>query len=58
MLGRPGIWEPVWKKVIAGSWLMASVDIERMRQMSSAMLEMCGRSSEISVPDWPCFSNL
>ena len=27
MLGRPGIWLPVWMNVIAGSWLIASVFI-------------------------------
>ena len=53
MLGRPGNWLPVWKKVIAGSWLIASVCTERSTQISSAMPPMCGRSSLTSVPHLP-----
>ena len=37
MLGRPASCEPVCTKVIAGSWLIASVCIERMMQRSSAI---------------------
>ena len=36
MLGRPEMVVPVFMKVCAGSWLIASVCIERMMQMSSA----------------------
>ena len=37
-------------KVIAGSWLMASVFIERTMARSSTMLAVCGSSSEIQAP--------
>ena len=57
MVGRPGCCPPVWIKVTAGSWLMASVCIERMMARSSAMPAMCGSSSDISAPDRPCFPN-
>src|SRR2546423_12155224 len=55
MLGRPEIVVPVFMKVWAGSWLMASVTIERMMQISSATAPMCGKTSEISWPDLPNF---
>ena len=42
---------PVFMNVWAGSWLIASVFIERMMQISSATVPMCGKSSEISWPD-------
>ena len=38
MLGRPAICEPVWKNVIAGSWLIASVCIDLTKQRSSTIL--------------------
>ena len=57
MLGRPLRMEPEFMKACAGSWLICSVTIERMTQMSSAMEPMCGNSSEISVPDCPHFLN-
>ena len=38
MLGRPASWAPVWKNVTAGSWLIASVCIDLMKQSSSATL--------------------
>jgi hypothetical protein len=34
---------------------MASVTIERMMQISSAIAPMCGKTSEISWPDLPNF---
>ena len=37
MLGRPASCEPVWMNVMAGSWLIASVCIDRMMQRSSAI---------------------
>ena len=37
----------------AGSWLIASVVIERMKQMSSTTLPNCGNSSQISAPLLP-----
>ncbi len=43
MLGRPASCEPVCTKVIAGSWLIASVCIERIKQMSSAIVAVCGK---------------
>ncbi len=61
---RPPCWagpascEPVCTKVIAGSWLIASVCIERMMQMSSTMLAVCGKSSLSDAPLWPCRANL
>ncbi len=45
MLGLPGCCWPVLMNVIAGSWLIASVFIDLMMVMSSAMVEVCGRSS-------------
>src|SRR5205814_9762529 len=36
--GRPGIIDPVFIRVCAGSWLMASVCIDRTTQISSAHL--------------------
>jgi hypothetical protein len=54
MLGRPEIDVPVFMTVWAGSWLIWSVCIERMMQISSAILAVYGRMSAISWPDWPC----
>ena len=53
MLGRPAICEPLWKNVIAGSWLMASVYIERTMQRSSTTLAVCGSRSLTQVPFAP-----
>ena len=50
MLGRPAICEPVFMNMWAGSWLIASVVIERMKQMSSMTEPICGNSSQISIP--------
>ena len=58
MLGRPASCEPVCTKVIAGSWLIASVCIERMMQMSSTIPAVCGKSSLSHAPLWPCCANL
>ena len=55
MLGRPLMSVPVFINVCAGSWLMASVRIERMMASSSATPPKCGNSSEISYPARPCF---
>ena len=44
--------------MIAGSWLIASVCIERMMQMSSAIVAVCGKSSLSQAPLWPCRANL
>ena len=57
MQGRPGICRPVWMKVMAGSWLMASVCMERMMAMSSTILAVWGSSSEIQAPLRPCCLN-
>ena len=38
MAGRPGNWLPVWKNVMAGSWLIASVYIDFTMHSSSAIL--------------------
>ena len=42
MLGRPASWAPDWKKVIAGSWLIASVCIVVTKHRSSAWLASRG----------------
>ena len=55
MAGRPGMVVPVFMKQCAGSWLIASVVIERTMQMSSAIEPICGKSSQISVPHLPNF---
>src|SRR5580765_1803452 len=55
--GRPDSRLPVFMKVWAGSWLMASVFIERRMHISSAMCEVYGNSSLISCPDWPWRAN-
>ena len=55
MLGRPEMDVPVFMNVWAGSWLICSVCMERMMQMSSAILPMCGRMVLISWPDLPHF---
>ena len=44
--------------MIAGSWLIASVCIERMMQMSSTISAVCGKSSLSHAPLWPCRANL
>ena len=54
MLGRPASWAPVWKKVTAGSWLIASVCIDLMKQRSSATRAVCGSKSLTVAPLWPC----
>ena len=51
--GRPEMVVPVFMKVWAGSWLIASVTIERMMQISSATVAMCGKMALISWPLWP-----
>src|SRR5688572_25195566 len=53
MLGRPEMVVPVFMKVWAGSWLIASVFIERMMQTSSLTAPRCGKSVAISWPDLP-----
>src|SRR5881628_840167 len=58
MHGRPVIWFPVCMYVIAGSWLMASVCMLRMKHISSTILAVCGSSSETHIPHLPCCANL
>src|SRR5690349_1051805 len=55
--GRPEMVVPVFMKVCAGSWLIASVTIERTMQISSAMEPKFGNSSQICWPDLPNFLN-
>ncbi len=57
MLGRPASWAPVWKNVTAGSWLIASVCIDLMKQRSSATRAVWGNSSLTVAPLWPCWAN-
>src|SRR4051794_1003252 len=58
MLGRPASCDPVWQNVIAGSWLIASVNIDLMKHKSSACCERCGHNSLMSCPLRPYFWNL
>ena len=53
MLGRPAICEPVFMNMCAGSWLMASLVIERTQQISSATDPILGNIPQISTPDLP-----
>ena len=53
MLGRPGSWAPVCMNVMAGSWLIASVCIDRTMHRSSTIAAVCGSSSLIHMPLWP-----
>ena len=48
---------PVFMNVWAGSWLMASVFIDRMTHRSSATSASRGKMVEISIPDLPHFLN-
>ncbi len=57
MLGRPGRIEPVFISVCAGSWLICSVHIERIRHTWSASPPICGNSDENSSPDFPYLLN-
>ena len=50
MLGRPDCCEPVWKKITAGSWLMASVCIDLMMHKSSTTRAVWGISSLTHAP--------
>ena len=58
MLGRPANWAPVWKKVMAGSWLMASVYMDLMKHRSSTTSAACGMSSLTHAPDFPYCAKL
>src|SRR5437763_16896507 len=57
MLGRPASWAPVWKKVMAGSWLIASVCNDLMKHSSSATCAVYGSSSLSHAPACPCCRN-
>ena len=57
MAGRPACCDPVWKKVTAGSWLIASVCIDLTMQSSSTILAVWGIRSLTHVPDLPCRAN-
>ena len=56
--GRPVTWLPVCIYVIAGSWLIASVCIDRMKHMSSTIRAVWGSSSQTHMPLLPCRANL
>ena len=45
-------------KLMAGSWLIASVFMLRMKHISSTMLAVRGRSSDTYIPLLPCRLNL
>ena len=53
MLGRPGIWLPVMNSVMPGEWLIASVCIDLMKQISSATAPMPGSNSLSQAPLCP-----
>src|SRR4030095_12075886 len=53
MLDRPEIVVPVFMKVWAGSWLIASVTIERTMQISSATEPKFGNNEQIWAPPLP-----
>src|SRR5262245_51537486 len=55
--GRAEMVVPVFMKVWAGSWLIASVFIERTIHSSSATEPRCGKISLISWPDSPNLLN-
>ena len=55
--GRPACCEPVWKNVMAGSWLIASVCIDLTKHSSSAIAAVCGISSLTIAPLWPWRAN-
>src|SRR5262245_10755796 len=55
--GRPLIVVPVFMNVCAGSWLIASVFIERITHKSSATSAKCGKIDDSSRPDLPHFLN-
>ena len=57
MLGRLNVAEPVWMPMVAQKWSPLMFFIERMTQMSSIMLPMCGNKSLTSVPACPCLRN-
>ena len=57
MLGRPASWAPVWKKVMPGSWLIASVCIDLMNVSSSTIFAVWGMRSLTQVPVAPCCWN-
>ena len=56
--GRPAIWLPVCMKVAAGSWLIASVCKERIRQSSSMTFAVRGSNSLSQMPLSPRGANL
>src|SRR6266545_2478051 len=58
MLGRPASCEPVWKNVMAGSWLMASVCKLLMKHKSSTTFAVCGSNSLTHAPHRPCRAHL
>src|SRR5437588_2194336 len=57
ILGRPEIVVPVFMRVWAGSWLIASVRIDRMIQILSAISPIRGKIELISCLDLPYFLN-
>ena len=48
MLGRPASWKPVWKNVTAGSWLIASVCIDRID--ADLVGDLCGMREQFAEP--------
>ena len=57
-LGRPASCEPVWKKVMAGSWLIASVCIDRISADCRPSLAVCGNNSLNHMPAFPVLGEL
>src|SRR4051812_46219362 len=58
MHGLPAIMNPVCKYVMAGTWLIASVCIDRTMAISSTIFAVCGSSSETHAPLLPYCWNL
>ena len=56
--GLPAFMLPVWMKVIAGSWLIASVCIDRTIAKSSTIFAIFGSNSDTHAPFFPCCANL
>ncbi len=51
-------WLPVWMNEIAGSWLIASVCIDRMNAILSTNFDVCGNNSLTHIPESPYWAKL
>ena len=55
MLGRLKVSDPPCNPMVAPKWSLLMFCIDRIKQMSSIMLPICGKRSLTSVPHWPYF---